>query len=151
MAVTYDKISYYRIEQGLKDVINDDFPNVYVSPRFVDAGNEFIRINLNSSTNLQSTNNFEDREYEVVVRYYFKGDISNEQQNESVKAKIDRLKKKLLDSQWKESIPDRLNARWDALQVDTIEYDIQDDENAEIPDLYIAELMLSIIYTYTFI
>ena len=44
MAVTYDEISNKYIEKGLKNIINDEFKNVYVSPIFSMRGTECIRI-----------------------------------------------------------------------------------------------------------
>ena len=44
MAVNYDKIGFTLIEKGLRDHINNDFNNVYISHHFKIKGNEFIRI-----------------------------------------------------------------------------------------------------------
>ena len=151
MAVTYDNVAFGRIEEALKQYIDDEFQNVYISPKFVDRGNEFIRINLESSTNIMTTGNFEQREYIVMIRYYL--DDANQTDmntNEAIKNKIDRLKKKLLDSSTFIRTSLLHSARWDELNVDSIEYNIQDEENEEDENLYIAELMCSIQSTYTF-
>ena len=84
MPVTYQKISYPLIEKGLKSIIDDEFPNVYVAPRFKLVGNECIRINLTNSEDLMTTSSFEEREYQVMIRYYFQSDLTNELVNESI-------------------------------------------------------------------
>ena len=137
MAVTYDNIAFGRIEEGLKQYIDDEFQNVYISPVFVDRGNEFIRINLVSSNNVESTNTYEQREYDVELRYYHKCDMSQIRINEAVKKKCDRLKKHLLDKQ-------TFSNNWAELSVGTITYDVQDDENKERENLYIVEYTLTL-------
>ena len=120
MAVTYDNIAFGRIEEALKQYIDNEFQNVYISPKFVDRGNEFIRINLVSSDNVESTNTYELREYDVELRYYHKCDMSQIRVNEAVKKKSDRLKKHLLDKQ-------TFSNNWAELSVGNITYDVQDD------------------------
>lgn len=137
MAVTYDKIGYTLIEKGLRDWINNDFNNVFISKDYKMKGNEFIRINLESSTNLMTTNAFEQREYNVMIRYYFNRKIMGDSINENIKGKVDRLRKKLLDKQTN-------NTTWAYLDIDNIEYDIQDEEN-ENNDIYIVQLDLILV------
>lgn len=137
MAVTYDNIAFGRIEEGLKQYVDNEFQNVYISPVFVDRGNEFIRINLVSSNNVESTNTYEQREYDVELRYYHKCDMSQIRINEAVKKKCDRLKKHLLDKQ-------TFSNNWAELSVGTITYDVQDDENKEKENLYIVEYTLTL-------
>jgi hypothetical protein len=148
MAVTYTSITWGKIEQPLVDILSVDFPNVYASPRYIKAGNESVRINVESHIDLMTTQAFEQREYSVLVRYYFENsDPSNMNQNEALKNKIDRIKKKMLDS-IVETSSSKHAGIWDELIVDSVEYDIQDDENDEDPNLYIAELMITIQHTY---
>ena len=78
MAVAYDEISYKYIEKGLKTIINDEFRNVYVSPLFKMRGTECIRIAIDSSENDETTNAYERRIFNVIVRYYQKGDLRSE-------------------------------------------------------------------------
>ena len=137
MAVEYDKIGFTLIEKGLRDWINKDFNNVFISNRFKIKGNEFIRISLENSTNLMTTNAFEQREYNVMIRYYFNRKIMGDGINENIKSKVDRLRKKLLDKQTN-------GASWAFLDIDNIEYDIQDDEN-ENNDIYIVQLDLILV------
>ena len=96
-----------------------------------------MRINLVSSSNIETSKSYENRMYNVVIRYYFRAELSNERVNESIKNKIDRLKKHLLDKQTNGS-------SWAELSIENIEYDIQDEENAEDNNLYIAEFDLSL-------
>jgi len=138
MAVTYDKIAYDEIELGLRKVINDEFKNVYISNEFKMLGTECIRINLESSTTIQQTNAYEQRDYNVNLRYYHMADTNNEMINKSVKANVDRLRKHLLDNQVSSTY------KWAALIVDEINYNVQDDENEENDRLHISEFLISI-------
>ena len=138
MAVTYDKIAYDEIELGLRKIINDEFKNVYIANEFKMLGTECIKINLESSASIQQATNFEQRDYNVSLRYYHMADTNNEVINKSVKANVDRLRKHLLDNQVNTTY------KWSALIIDEINYNIQDDENEENDRLHIAELLISI-------
>ena len=138
MAVTYDKIAYDEIELGLRKIINDEFKNVYISNEFKMLGTECIRINLESSSTIQQTNAYEQRDYNVNLRYYHMADTNNEMVNKSVKANVDRLRKHLLDNQVSSTY------KWAALIVDEINYNVQDDENEENDRLHISEFLISI-------
>ena len=140
MAVTYDKISYSEIELGLRKIINDEFRNVYIGNTFKMLGTECIKINLESSNLLMQTGSLEEREYLVNVRYYHMADTSQERVNESVKSNIDRLRKHLLDNQVSTT------NKWSELQVQTINYNVEDEENDENERLHIAEFELSIVH-----
>ena len=138
MAVTYDKIAYDEIELALRKVINDEFKNVYIANEFKMLGTECIKINLESSASIQQATNFEQRDYNVNLRYYHLADTNNEVINKSVKANVDRLRKHLLDNQVNSTY------KWSALIIDEINYNVQDDENEENDRLHIAELSISI-------
>ena len=138
MAITYDKIAYDEVELGLRSVLSSEFQNVYIGNTFKMIGNECIKINLISSTSVEQATNFETREYALNHRYYFKVDTSQELVNKAVKGKIDRLRKHLLDNQ-----VDTSN-NWAALIVDTINYNVQDEENEEESNLHIAEYEITI-------
>ena len=84
-----------------------------------------------------TTNAFEQREYNVMIRYYFNRKIMGDGINENIKSKVDRLRKKLLDKQTN-------GTNWAFLDIDNIEYDIQDDEN-ENNDIYIVQLDLILV------
>ena len=137
MAVTYDNVAFGKIEEALKQHIDDEFQNVYISPKFVDRGNEFIRINLSSSTNVETTEGYEVRAYDISLRYYHKCDMSQIRINESVKKKSDRLKKHLLDKQTNSD-------NWADLVIEDIIFNVQDDENEEKENLYIIEYTLTL-------
>ena len=132
---TYDKISYPKIEESIKFILDDDFPNVYVSPVFRMVGNECIRINLESSSSESLATNFEVREYNLSIRYYTKADMTREQDNEFVKNRIDKLKKALIDDQVKTT-----SNNWAKLEVTSITYNVEDADNEDSDDVFIAEL-----------
>ena len=138
MAVTYDKIAYDEIELGLRKILNDEFKNVYIGNTFEMKGTECIRINLESSATIQQASNFEERDYNVMIRYYHLADTSKELINKSVKANIDRLRKHLLDNQV------NTTNKWSALIIDDIQYNVEDDENEDNSLLHIAEFSISI-------
>ena len=103
-------------------------------------GSECIKINLESSALVLQMGSLEEREYSVNVRYYHMADTKNEMINKGVKAKVDRLRKHLLDNQTSSTY------NWAELQVETINYNIQDDENADNDMLHITEFDISIIH-----
>ena len=138
MAVTYDKIAYDEIELGLRSIISKEFTNVYIGNEFKMLGSECIRIELLNSTLLLHTGALEQREYALNVRYYHKADVSQELINKSVKGKIDRLRKHLLDNQVDTT------KNWAELRIENIIYNIQDDENEDEKNLHIAEYELTI-------
>tara|TARA_R100000278_G_scaffold78128_1_gene60676 strand:+ start:1251 stop:1688 length:438 start_codon:yes stop_codon:yes gene_type:complete len=135
MSVTYDKIAFPKIEESIKFILDDDFPNVYINPVFSMLGNECIRINLESSSSEDIATNFEVRTYNITVRYYTKADISKTSQNEFIKNRIDKLKKKLIDNQ-----VNKTSNNWAKLEVEQITYNVNDDENNDDETIYIAEL-----------
>ena len=137
MAVTYDNVAFGRIEETLKQHIDDEFKNVYISPQFVDRGSEFIRINLESSSNVETSNAYEVREYGIMLKYYHKADMSQLRINEAVKKKSDRLKKHLLDKQTNSD-------NWAELSIGDITYDVQDTDNDGIDNLYIIQYDLTL-------
>ena len=138
MAITYDKIAYDEVELGLRSILSKEFSNVYIGNTFKMVGTECIRIELINSTLLLQTGALEQREYALSVRYYHKADISQELINKALKGKIDRLRKHLLDNQ-----VDTDN-NWAALIIDTINYNVQDEENEEETNLHIAEYEITI-------
>ena len=140
MAVTYDEISYKYIEKGLKNIINDEFKNVYVSPIFSMRGTECIRIMVESSDNEETTNSYEQRVFNLVVRYYQKGDTRSEKVYESIRRKADRLRKHLIDNQVKNTT----DAKWTSLIKDTINFNVEDEENEDIDNLNITEYLVSV-------
>ena len=142
MAVTFDEISYKYIEKGLKTIVNDEFKNVYISPLFTMKGTECIRIAVESSDNEETTNAYERRIFNVVLRYYQQADLRSEKVYENVRRKADRLRKHLVDNQTANSS----SAKWVALDIDTINFNVQDEENVDLDNLYITEYLLSVIH-----
>ena len=142
MAVTFDEISYKYIEKGLKTIVNDEFKNVYVSPMFTMRGTECIRIAVESSDNDETTNAYERRIFNVVLRYYQQADLRSEKVYENVRRKADRLRKHLVDNQTANSS----SAKWVALDIDTINFNVQDEENEDLDNLNITEYLLSVIH-----
>ena len=142
MAVTYDEISYKYIEKGLKTIVNNEFKNVYVSPIFTMRGTECVRIAVQSSTNDETTNAYERRVFDVMIRYYQKGDVRSEKVYEGIRRKADRLRKHLVDNQ----VANSSSAKWVALDIDTINFNVIDEENEEIDNLNITEYELSVIH-----
>ena len=140
MAVTFDEISYKHIEKRLKTIINDEFKNVYVSPIFTMRGTECIRIVVESSDNEETTNAYERRIFNVVLRYYQKGDQRSEKSYEAMRRKADRLRKHLIDNQTANSS----TAKWAFMDIDTINFNVIDEENEEIDNLNITEYLLSV-------
>ena len=144
MAVTYDKIAYDEIELGLRKIINDEFKNVYIGNVFKMVGSECIKINLESSTSIEQATNYEQRDYNVNIRYYHTVNTNNELINKSVKKKIDMLRKHLLDNQVNTTY------KWAALIINDINYNIEDEENEGNSNLHIAEFSISIQHHNTF-
>ena len=70
MSITYVKTSWTNIEHSLLATISDEFAHVYISPIYKKIRNEGVRINLLSSTNILTTQAFEQREYNLIIRYY---------------------------------------------------------------------------------
>lgn len=138
MAITYDKIAYEEVELGLRSIISKEFSNVYIGNTFKMKGTECIKIDLISSTSIEQAPNYEQREYDLNIRYYFKADTSQELINKAVKGKIDRLRKHLLDNQVNNS------KKWVALIVNEITYNVQDEENENEKNLHIAEYEITI-------
>jgi len=134
MAVTYDKISYPKIQEAIKFILDDNFPNVYISPVFRDAGNESIRINLESDSSQELATSFEVRTYDILISYYTKADMTKEQDLEFIQNRLDKLKKALVDNQVKTT-----NDNWSKLEVLERRYNVQNDDNEDKDSLYIAE------------
>ena len=142
MAVTYDEISYKYIEKGLKTIINDEFRNVYVSPMFTMRGTECVRIAVSSSENDETTNAYERRIFNVIVRYYQKGDLRSEKVYAGIRRKADKLRKHILDNQ----TANTALAKWVFLDIDSINFNVQDEENEGIDNLNITEYELSVVH-----
>ena len=136
MSVDYDKISYPKIEEKVKFILDDYFTNIYISPVFKMFGNECVQINLESSASEELATNFEVRSYDLKINYYTKADMTDENQNQFVKNRIDKLKKVLIDNQ--------VNGNnWAKLEVVDITYNADIDEGGH-EDVFLAELDITI-------
>jgi len=133
VAVTYTKVAFPKIEERLRNIINEEFKNVYISSRFENMGSdESIRIFTSSSNLLEHTQYSEVREYTVSVRHYY-NEPDSIRREEYVKNRIDRLKKLIMGN-----ISSAGN--YYDLHIDGIQYDVQDVENENNPDMHITEL-----------
>ena len=139
MPITYDKISFPKIEQNIKKILDNNFPNVYVGSKLTMLGNETIRINLLSSSSEDLATNFEVRTYNVLLRYYTTANMDSQSENEAVKNRIDRIKKALIDNQVRTT-----DNAWAKLEVMSITYDISDEENEDEDNIYITEFDLEV-------
>jgi hypothetical protein len=117
--MNYSKIAYEVIEKGWRDIINDEFRNVYISDIAEEKGDESIRINLVSSEDILTMNNIEEREYIIDVFYSFINDDSG--RNQYVKNRVDRLKQLIYDN--------ATTNNWFGLSIPIIDYAVEDDRS----------------------
>lgn len=132
MAVEYTKVAYPKIEDKLFKVLNNEFPNIYISSEWVEQkGDESIRIHLANSEDMLTTNVFERRQYGVELFHYYE-DKDSIKRTEYVRNRVDRLKAMLNDNQ---SIADY----WYNLLIPSIEYDLETDrENFSITQINVT-------------
>jgi len=132
MAITYTKVAYPKIEEKLYKVLNNEFPNIYISSEYVEqSGDESIRIHLSSSDDVLTTNVFERRSYSVELFHYYE-DKDSIQRTEYVRNRVDRLKAMLNDNQ-------SISGYWYDLHIPNIEYDVETDrENFSITQINIT-------------
>lgn len=143
MAVTYTKTGFVKVLDALRDLINNEFRNVYISDTYMDkTGGEAWRLNLLRSTEVLTHRNFEVREYDINLRYYMEN-LNSEKRTTHVMNNVDRMKKHLIDNI-------AYSTNWAELLVEDIEYNIQDDENEEKPGLSITDLSLKITSTVAY-
>ena len=132
MAVAYTKVAYPKIEEKLFKVLNNEFPNIYISSEWVEQqGDESIRIHLASSDDVLTTNVFERRSYSVELFHYYE-DKNSILRTEYVRNRCDRIKALLNDNQ-------SISGYWYDLQIPEILYDEETDrENFSITKLTIT-------------
>ncbi len=141
MTLNYTKITYNKIEKGIRNVINNEFRNTYISSKFKkQSGNESIRVCVKTKNVLEFTNMSETLEYEVLVRYYLHEKLT-ESSEKYAKTRTDRLQKLLFDNI-------QSDGNYYNLSVNNVEYFIEDDENAENNELQIIDLNLTTNYIY---
>jgi len=132
MAVAYTKVAYPKIEEKLFKVLNNEFPNIYISSEWVEqAGDESIRIHLASSDDVLTTNVFERRSYSVELFHYYE-DKDSILRTEYVRNRVDRLKAMLNDNQ-------SISGYWYDLHIPNIEYDVETDrENFSVTQINVT-------------
>jgi len=132
MAIAYTKVAYPKIEEKLYKVLNNEFPNIYISSEYVEqAGDESIRIHLAGSDDVLTTNVFERRSYSVELFHYYE-DKDSIQRTEYVRNRVDRLKAMLNDNQ-------SIDGYWYDLHIPEIIYDIETDrENFSITQINVT-------------
>ena len=122
MAVAYTKVAYGKIEEKLEKVLNNEFPNIYVSAEWVEQkGDESIRIHLASSEDVLTTNAFERRQFQVELFHYYE-DKDSVKRTEFVRNRVDRLKALLNSNR-------NIDGYWYDLHVPAIEYDQETDKD----------------------
>lgn len=120
MAVTYIKSAFPKIEEKMFKVLNNEFPNLYISSEYVEQqGDESIRIHLATSEDVLTTNMFERRSYSIELFHYYE-EKDSILRTEYVRNRVDRLKALLNDNQ-------SIQNFWYDLQVPSIQYDIDTD------------------------
>jgi len=132
VAVAYTKVAYPKIEEKLFKVLNNEFPNIYISSEWVEQqGDESIRIHLASSDDVLTTNVFERRSYSVELFHYYE-DKNSILRTEYVRNRVDRLKAMLNDNQ-------SISGYWYDLQIPVIEYDEETDrENFSVTKINVT-------------
>ena len=132
MAVTYTKVAFPKIEEKIYKVLNNEFPNIYISSEYVEqAGDESIRIHLASSDDVLTTNVFERRSYSVELFHYYE-DKDSILRTEYVRNRVDRLKAMLNDNQ-------SISGYWYDLHIPSIEYDEETDrENFSVTKINVT-------------
>ncbi len=141
MTLTYSKITHNKIEDRLRDVINDYFKKVYISSRYREqSGNESIRISVLSVDITNSSTKSEELDYTILVRYYLQ-EAYSESGEKYAKNRIDRLKKLITDNT-------QSYGNMYGLSVDSIDYFVSADENEGNDKLQIIDLNVSCKYLY---
>ena len=132
MAVEYTKVAYPKIEDKLEKVLNNEFPNIYISSEWIEQkGDESIRIHLASSEDMLTTNVFERRQFNVELFHYYE-DKDSIQRTEYVRNRVDKLKALLNDNQ-------SISGYWYNLLIPDIEYDMETDrENFSITQINVT-------------
>ena len=134
MAIDYTKQSYTHIEDKIRTILNDEFRGVYVSSQYIEQRQvESIRISLRSINVIQQTRDSQILEFDVMLRHYLKEPHSIKME-EYVKNRIDRLKKLIWDN-----LATNKSSYYNLI-LDSIEFNIEDDESAGVEDLKITEL-----------
>lgn len=138
MTRSYTEIAWPKIEDALRDVINDEFPAVYIgteSDRLVIGRyDETIFINLTDCDTLESTALNEIRQYNIQISMYIKRK-NYEKSREIYLDRVDKLKQLLFENRC-------VSDSYFDLRIDSIEYN---QDNEEYKDTaYKANLNVSV-------
>lgn len=131
MAVTYTQVAFYKIEEKLKNILNGEFHNVYISDKYRPAPNEAIRIDLERSDQIFLSTGYEVREYEVHIWHYFENQV-REKHTEQRRNRVDRLKELLYDNK-------SVSGYWHEMSID-IDYRADDETIEDNTDISVSEL-----------
>ena len=136
MSVTYTKTAWPLIEKSIRDILNDEFKQVYTGElKPISRYDESVRIYLENSESLQVEALFEIRQYNLIIEHYFmkKKALRN---REWELDRVDRLKKLLLDNQC-------IGTSYFNLIIENIQYE-QDDEEDESIKSYMTTILISV-------
>jgi len=126
------------IRDYLRDLLNDNFPNVYISNMYSEKpGREAVRIFTGPSEPFIKTNTLEERQHTIYIRYYL-DDVRDNERHESWRDdRVDKLAQVLLENQNTD--------HWYNLEFDINPY-VLDEEN-EDKNIEIAEFTVRV-FTY---
>ena len=142
MTLEFEKITYDKVEKAIRNLLDDEFRNVYIASQYMkQGGNESIRISTQSTNILQYTNKSEMLEYEVLIRYYLQEKYTKDGEIYA-KGRADRVKKLLFDNI-------QSSGNYHNLSVDSIDYFISDTENEDNEELQIIDLNVTCNHLYT--
>tara|TARA_Y100001973_G_C5193326_1_gene332441 strand:+ start:1964 stop:2395 length:432 start_codon:yes stop_codon:yes gene_type:complete len=142
MTLEFEKITYDKVEKAIRNLLDDEFRNVYIASQYMkQGGNESIRISTQSTNILQYTNKSEMLEYEVLIRYYLQEKYTKDGEIYA-KGRTDRVKKLLFDNI-------QSSGNYHNLSVDSIDYFISDTENEDNEELQIIDLNVTCNHLYT--
>ena len=142
MTLEFEKITYDKVEKAIRNLLDDEFRNVYIASQYMkQGGNESIRISTQSTNILQYTNKSEMLEYEVLIRYYLQEKYTKDGEIYA-KGRADRGKKLLFDNI-------QSSGNYHNLSVDSIDYFISDTENEDNEELQIIDLNVTCNHLYT--
>lgn len=128
---------FNNIELSLSKLLQPSFNNVYCSPKYKNLGNESVRIQLLNSTLVENNVNFEIRDYEVEIRLY--QNTLNEQNyiKKNIRNKHQALYNILAKA-------DTYNEDWLLVNINNVEFDIEDAENLDNDNLNIVKYVINL-------
>lgn len=116
--MTYTKVVYDQVLDGLRDILNNTFRNVYIGGFKELSGRESLRIELITSDPIITTGDWKAREYSLTL-YLYHGYAESPRNTEQISNRIDKLEEALLDAQ--------CTSEWFQLTVDETRYKTQEE------------------------